>query len=669
MAAPAEASILQPLVVLLGVGMMLAFIFHKFKLPSVLAYIFTGVVIGPYGFKLIQDPALVKAMAEIGILFLLFMVGMELSVAKLKQLRFQAPIAGVLQLILSTGFITLALWLLGLPVQLAFLLGSILALSSTAIVLKGLEDGAEMDTVHGRMILGILILQDLSIVPLMTLVPALTQPLDADILVQIGLVLLKAFLFLAASVLLSLKLIPKILDKIAALHHKEVFTLSVVGIGLGSALLTGMLGLSYEAGAFIAGLALSGSVYTRQVVADSRPFRDVFATLFFVSVGLMVNVEFLAAHWPAVFGITVLLMTLKFVGTALAVLCTRLPLKTALWAGLSLFQIGEFSFILLERSMESIYMPPGEIGPSEWSGHISYWGPLLINAIVISMFITPVVLKALPRLLHRSSVEGDASPAGEEDTLADQVIIAGYGPVAKNLVSALGMQNVAYTVIEMNMNTVKDLQRQGVSALFGDVSRSEILKGAHIHAAKILLLTIPDVHTTEVAIQAAKRLNPQVQCVARSRFQNTIEKLYAAGADLVIYEEFETSAGMMLNTLSLLETPVDRIQQIIGVIREQQQRTDRIPLNGAQLDYGRMSTLTNHKIEWIALHDKCHLVGKTLAESNLRHDTGVNVLSIIHADGQNPQAPNPQHQLTDQDVLVVLGTVEQLQKLETLLSS
>jgi CPA2 family monovalent cation:H+ antiporter-2 len=670
-----ELIFIETIVLVLGVATAVAYLFRRMRLPSVLGFILTGALIGPQGLALIRDPDMINAISQIGILFLLFIIGLELSVNHLRQLKFHAPLAGTLQLVLATVLVSGVLTLLGFPVQLAVLLGLILSLSSTAMVLKNMEELGEMDTVHGRLILGILIIQDLSTIQLMTLVPTLSSPLSEDVLMPLLTVVGKALLFMGIAVVISLKLVPALLDRLAATNSREIFTLSVVSVGLGMAYLTGYMGLSFEAGAFIAGLALSSSVYSEQAIADSRPFREVFATLFFVSVGLLMDLQFLRSHIPLVLVVTTGLVLLKFAAGFLAVRMLRFPVKTALWSGLTLFQVGEFSFILLRRVLEHSSSFPA------WQHILSFWSPLLVNAIVLSMFITPLVILNIPGLLYRLSkgrkvLKEEAEerervvplPPLESPELEDRVLIAGYGPIAQNLVKALEMFQMPYVIVDMNLNTIKTLQCQGVHCHYGDASHPDILKAAGIETAKILAITFPDPRATEVALTHARHLNPHLHCIVRARYRANVDRLYALGADQVVYEEFEAGVNFIFNTFHLLGHPVENINQLIARFREREERSIReIPL--AELPtFGRLSLMSDSKIEWLEVHPHSPMIGQTLQASEIRQVTGVNVLAIVDFCGHQEVNPSPEYELKAHDILVVLGTIEQLHKLELMVS-
>lgn len=662
-----EVSVLTVLALIFSIGAVLAYLLQRFHLPTFLAFILTGMLLGPNALNLVQIDE-IQTMAQIGIIFLLFIVGLDLSVDKLRQLRYQAPLAGVLQLGFTTIVLTLALrYLAAFPWQLAFLLGSILSLSSTAIVLKSLEEHREIDSDHGRLILGVLIIQDLSIIPLMALVPSLTQPFDPDTAADLGWVLGKALVFGAIAVGVSLKLVPVFLDRLASTNKKEVFTLALVCIGLGMALITHLLGLSYEAGAFVAGLSLSRSLFCRQVISDSKAFRDVFITLFFVSMGLLFDLGFLLRHIWLVMGVTLFLVLLKAFCAYASVRVLRFPHRTAMWAGLSLFQVGEFSFVLLGRTLETVSHVPA------WESLLNFWNPLLIDAIIISMFMTPLVLRGLHRITapylkgRVKRVEDNSATGGQDENDANHVIIAGYGPIARNLAMALEEKGIPYTIVEMNMRTIRKLKAKGVSCLYGDISRPEILEDAGLFQSGILVITFPDTRTAESTVQLARQLNPKIFCVVRSRYRIDVDRLHRVGADSVVYEEFETSVSFIFNIMNHLKYPVIDTDRLIARVRELENTLHQEPVSNEHPAFGRFSLLEGTQIEWIEVNPDCELIGKSLKEAKIRQKTGVNVIAVIQATDKSQVAADPDLVLMAQDVLVALGSLSQLHALENLL--
>lgn len=665
-----DVSVLSVTVMIFSIGAILAYVLQRFHLPTFLAFILTGMILGPDALNLVHIDK-IRTLAQVGIIFLLFIVGLDLSVDKLKQLRYHAPLAGVLQLSLTTLALTLLIrCFTPLPWQLAFMLGSILSLSSTAIVLKSLEDHREIDSDHGRLILGILIIQDLSIIPLMALIPYLSKPFEATLASELFLVLLKSLLFGGVAVAVSLKLVPVFLDRLASTNRKEVFTLALVCIGLGMALLTHNLGLSYEAGAFVAGLSLSRSLFCRQVIADSKAFRDVFITLFFVSMGLLFNISFLVQHVALVAVVTLVLIVVKAVVAYGSIRLLKFPHRSAMWGGISLFQVGEFSFVLLGRTLDTVSQQ------SSWQQALSFWSPALIDAIIISMFLTPLVLRAFHRMtapyFQTWRREAGTYPEGKPDvrvfeSLPGRVIIAGFGPTARNLASALEATGIAYSVIEMNLKTVRKLKSKGIQCVYGDVSRPEVLEEAGIREAGILAITFPDIRTAEATIPQAKQLNPKLHCMVRSRYRVDVDRLYKIGVDSVVYEEFETSVSFIFQVMRHLDYPILETDRLITMVREAENSLFQEPISSEHPVFGRFSLLEGTKIEWIEIQDECPLIGKSLREAEIRQRTGVNVIAVVGGENQSQMTAEPDMVLQAHDVLVGVGTLEQLHALENLL--
>lgn len=666
-----DVSVLTVTVLIFSIGAVLAYVLQRFHLPTFLAFILTGMILGPDALNLVQIDE-IRTLAQVGIIFLLFIVGLDLSVDKLKQLRYQAPLAGVLQLSITTLVLTVVIrYLATLPWQLAFMLGSILSLSSTAIVLKSLEEHREIDSDHGRLILGVLIIQDLSIIPLMALVPYLSKPFETGLAAELLMVLVKAIFFGGIAVVVSLKLVPAFLDRLASTNRKEVFTLALVCIGLGMALLTHNLGLSYEAGAFVAGLALSRSLFCRQVIADSKAFRDVFITLFFVSMGLLFQVDFLVRHAVLVTVVTLVLIVLKGLAAYGSIRLLKFPHRTAMWAGVSLFQVGEFSFVLLGRTLETVNQVPA------WKEVSSFWSPAMIDAIILSMFLTPIVLRAFHRMtapyFHTWRREM-ITPEGQSevksfDNLPSRVVIAGFGPTARNLATVLEATQIPYSVIEMNLKTVRKLKSKGIPCVYGDVSRPDVLEEAGIHESGVLAITFPDIRTAEATIPHAKQLNPRIHCMVRSRYRVDVDRLYKIGVDSVIYEEFETSVSFIFHIMRHLDYPILETDRLISMVRESENSLFQESVSGDHPVFGRFSLLEGTKIEWIEIQPDSPLIGKSLKEAEIRQRTGVNIIAVVGADDKSQMTAEPDLVLNAHDVLVGVGTLEQLHALENMLYS
>jgi monovalent cation:H+ antiporter-2, CPA2 family len=717
-----ELWLLAAVVVGLSAATAMAGVLDRFKLPPVLGYIVTGVLIHPLIGRLGVQQQNVDAIAHIGVVLLLFMVGLELSPGKLNKMRDIALRAGVLQGVVCTGLLAVGLHVaFGATWALAGLLGATLSLSSTAIVLKSLEEQQGLDTTHGRLILGTLIVQDMAVVPLLLLWPLLQttttggglEPLAIGQVVGVG--LLKAGGALAVAVALSFKLVPLALDQLAKTRSRELFTLSVVCLGLGVALLAQGAGLSMEAGAFIAGLSLSGSIYSRQVIADSRPFRDVFATLFFVSVGLVVDLPWLAGHgWVVAKGLA-LLISVKILGTALAARWCGFSWRTALWSALSLFQAGEFAFLLLRGILPEAL--PGAMG--DWLGA---YGSALVHATVVSMFLTPLVMKPLPQWLFalsrwhwvkpriRPSKAALAEKAGvptdeatptptdrHDQPMCGHTVVVGYGPMGQQVAAALAARYQPYVIVDTNPSTVKRLVAQGVVAIFGDITQPEVQTSALIENARTLVLTLPDAKTAAEATRLATELNPELAVMARVRFAPDVERLLRAGASHAVHEELE--AGLRLALLTLLSVGFNEQEAYATrlMLRDQalqsdpgsmrlaplkafphaasdlftqsdtridEQRRPRLGRQEPEGILGRLTLLAGTQVEWFEVCQQTPLESGRLNLETLRQSTGANLIGVIPASTGLRQDLTSQTELGLGDVLIAVGTPAQLDALE-----
>ncbi len=659
----ASVNIIQSITVILLVAGIIGTLLNAIRLPAVLAFIITGMLIGPGGLKIVSSTESIATIAQLGIIFLLFVLGVELTLPKLKEIRTHSVWVGIIQLCL--GIIVFSATLIGIGIQLktALFLAGALSLSSTTIVLTMLEKERELETVHGRIMMGVLIVQDLALVPLMTFMPLLTGgTLEDGILKTFLWVLLKSSLFLGAVIWVSWKFAPRVIEKIAASSTKEIFVIFIVAFGLLIALLAQKVGLSYAVGAFIAGFALSRSITSRQIIANSLPFRDIFATVFFVSVGMLMNIPFLFTHLPIILLVTVLIFCIKVLTIGVSVYLLKFPLKTIIWTGFSLFQVGEFSFILLETGL-----------------HIGTINAAVLNtvtsAIVLTMLLTPLVMQAIPRFIGWIEQQEFLQKRIEQiitkeypAVSQDWVVIAGYGPIAMNLAQVLTAHGIGFKVIEMNLATVKKLKKEGTQCIFGDASNPEVLSHAGIQEAKVFAVTIPDIRSSEMAIQSAKNLNPNIYCIVRSRYQHGIQALFHCGVDEVVYEEFETSMSFIYSILDLLGDDITDKESYLLLLRENRKALLRTGKpRDDQARYGRFSVFKETKIEWISLPEGSSLIGKSLSEAAIRQKTGVNVLSIIEPDGITQSNPEPGAILKPHQMLVVMGNLEQLNHLEAML--
>ncbi len=656
---------------------VVSFVFHKLKLPVVLGFMVTGALVGPFGFKLIANVETIRSMAELGIVFLLFMVGLELSPTKIKKMKLANLLGGMWQLLLTTmAFAGLLIWFKA-PVLVALVLGGVLSLSSTALVMKTIEDKGEKDSSMGRLTLGTLIIQDIAVIPLLTFVPLLGEVMKHGTLniLMFGLGLVKAFGMLGLTVLLSTRVIPFIMDKLAHTGNRELFTIAVFSLGVGMSFLTAYLGLSPEAGAFVAGIALSGSIYCKQVISDTRPFRDVFAALFFISLGGLLNIPFIQANGVAVGCLLLMIISVKVVMSLVAFRISRFSWHSTILTSVCLFQVGELSFMVMHTLQNTVK------GVPRIEAWLNQWDDPLINAIILSMFLTPLLVSLtlgyVAPFIKRSTHQWDAAEMRKTHGLNTKiiraqahqsVIVVGYGPVGQQVAKALQLENIPYSVIEWNPSTVKSLQTEGVPILYGDAAQPAVLKSAGILQSSLLIITLPNAHACEEISFQAKLLNSAITVMARSKFEAGIAPLYNMGADIVVYDELETGVRFVQNALVASKLSLTEALVISRVIRDEfeqryHHRTDLERLNESH----ELLLLGQLKLEWLQASAQCTLLHKTLLEANIHGRTGVHVIGTICSLTAEWREADPSHVINTNDTLICLGSIKQLAVLQSYL--
>ena len=651
---PHSLPLLQDLLLLLLASVPIAFIFHRLRLPTIVGFMITGVLIGPHGLGLIKDVEAIEVLAEIGVALLLFTIGLEFSLRRLLEMKRLVLLGGGLQVVTTTLVVTGVARLFGRPVNEAVFFGFIFALSSTAIVLKSYIDRAEIDAPHGRAGVGILLFQDLSIVPMMLLIPILSarEGVSAGrITVTLGIAVgTIVFIFFTAKTL-----VPYLLHHIVRLRSPEVFIISVVLLSLGTSWLTLQVGLSLALGAFIAGLVLSESEYSHQIVADILPFRDVFNSLFYMSIGMLLSLSTLNSNALIVLTWVVALT----VGKALLVLAVvRLlgySLRVSTMTALGLAQIGEFSFILAKAGLSQ-----GLLTELDYQRFLA--------ASILSMIAAPFLIKAAPRIGY--AVQSLVSPGSllepsvigfdqSEPDMRRHVIIIGYGVNGRNLAKVLRRTRVPYLVMELNAEVVREARAQDERIIYGDATRKEVLHHIGLEQARILVLAISDPTASRHTVWLARQMNPTIHIIVRTRYMSEMSDLRELGADEVIPEEFETSIEIfsrVLREYGLAQHVIQR--QVAGIRSEgyQMLRTPALPL----IDMDEIAeAFKTASTETLLVEADSFAVGKTIGELGLRKKTGVSIIAITRA-GQTEINPGPETQIKAEDVLVLLGEAEQI---------
>jgi CPA2 family monovalent cation:H+ antiporter-2 len=648
-----EFLFLKDMVILFGLAVLTVVLFRRLKFPSIIGFLFTGILAGPYTLGFIRDTHQVEQMAEIGVVLLLFTIGIEFSMKELMRIKYLVFWGGGLQLGLTIIVITLLSVAFGFTFQQSAFFGFLVALSSTAILMKLLMDAGEIDTPHGKMALGILIFQDLCVVPLMLFTPFLAGTGEG---VQ-GILIVSAK---AAAVVLCAHFgarfaVPWIFEQVVKARSRELFILTIILIGFGTAWITSRAGLSLALGAFIAGLAISESEYSHQALGDIIPFRDAFMSLFFISVGMLIDPSVIIRHPVLVLSLIVSVIVIKTLITSGVAVSLGLPMRVAIITGLSLAQIGEFSFIL---SLEGL--KHGLLSPSLYQDFLA--------ASVTTMALTPLCIRIagpvadrVVRSLPDRLTKGKGVLAGKEHklTLKDHVIIVGYGLNGRNLSRSLKHLKVPHAVIETNPYTVSAEKKKGRHIIFGDGSNREILDHARIAGARIIVVAISDAAAARRIAALAREMNPSIYIIVRTRYVAEVEPLLRLGVNEVIPEEFETSVEILSRVLRKFLLPEDEIEECIEEVRRDGYEMLRGVSRRHSHAVGISGYLTGAEIGTFKVRQGSPLEGQSLRDGTLRDRSGVTVLAIKRGDEMNAN-PDPVWELHDGDVVLLLGTPEQL---------
>ena len=655
-----DYGVLANLLVIFTASIAVVFIFHQFRLPSIAGFLVAGALIGPYGLNLVSDIGTVQALAEIGIVLLLFTIGIEFSLVHLVSMRRLMFLAAPIQV----GGVLVIAWLgamfAGLSWQQGVFWGFLFSLSSTAIVLKTLAERGDSDSIHGRATIGILVFQDLAVVPMMLLTPILGGQSEGSAL-AILLTLGESVLVVALVIAASWYLVPKVLGHIVRSRSRELFLLTIIVSCLGIAWLSSLGGLSLALGAFIAGLVISESEYSHQAMAEVLPFRDSFNSLFFVSIGILMDWRVLFVHPFPVAGLLVAVLLVKFAAGAGAVLLAEIPLRSAIMVGIALAQVGEFSFLLAQQGQESGFLrgDPYQV---------------FLAVSVLSMIVTPFLMQWSPHLARRveawqrlrhwlpsRTTAHMLQTEGKQIRVKDHVIIVGYGLNGRNLARVLGETEIPYLALDLDGDTVSREAKHGMPVYYGDGTNPNVLRHMKIEDAKVLVVAISDPFITRRAVQVAKGLNPKIHVVVRTRYLHELEELHQLGADDVVPEEFETSIEIFALVLRTYKLPQDFVTEKAKQVRREGYallRRKELP----ELEHHlRGGTVADAAVETCRIDDDSPAQGKTLAEIALSSRTGASVIAWTHA-GVTQANPPENARLMVGDIVVLLGSRVQIRQ-------
>jgi len=614
-----EFQLLYDVIIIFALSIVILLIFHRFRLPSIIGFLITGILAGPYGFGLVDSVHEVEILSEIGILLLLFTIGIEFSLKEMVQLKKPVLVGGTLQVVFTIILSVLIFNSISKNLNEAIFIGFLVALSSTAILLKIYSEKGEIETPQGRVLLSILIFQDI-IVVLMILITPLLAGAGGSISNAVLILLLKAAAVILFVFLGTKYIVPFILHRVTRTRSRELFLFTILVVCFGIVWITGELGLSLALGAFLAGLIISESEYSHQALSHVMPFRDAFSSLFFVSIGMLLNINFLFENLLLALALSLTIVVIKSFAGILAIRILKMPWRISIIAGISLAQVGEFSFIL-----SKIGMNYGFLNENFYQNFLS--------VSILTMSVTPLLLKVSPILGNSiAKLVNDKSEllisSVKKDKLKDHLIIVGYGINGKNLARAATNAGIDFVILEMNPDTLKEEKKKGTNIIYGDAMYSEVLHQANLKEARILVVAINDPFAVQKITAQVKAVNKNIYLIVRTRHVGEVEPLLKLGADEVIPEEFETSIEIFTRVLAKYLIPRNEIEKFINEIRSDSYEMFRTAPKESSL-------LSNFKLHFPELEicsfiisSESEFSGKTLASLNLRNRFGISILAI-----------------------------------------
>ena len=653
-----DLPLFQNILIILVFSVIVVFLLQRIHLPSILGFLITGIIIGPDGLSLIGTSHEVDILSEIGVILLLFVIGLELSLKQLASIRKTVFIGGTVQVALAILITAIINRLMGFAWNESVFIGFLFSLSSTAIVLKLLQDRNEISAPHGRNALGILIFQDIIVIPMILITPILagkTTNISLALLELLG----KSALIIVITLVSARYIVPRLMHFIAKTRSKELFLMTTLALCFAVAFLTSEAGLSLALGAFLAGLVISESEYSHQATSTILPFKELFTSFFFISIGMLLNIEFFLENAGIVLLITLGVFIIKGTIATFATALLRYPPRTALLTGLALFQIGEFAFILSRVGIENGLL----------SNEMNQY---FLSASIVTMFLTPFVMMfseylsaiLIPQAIQKrwglylSKSSKGKSP--KEPVLNDHLVIIGYGINGRNVARAARYIDIPYIILELNADTVRQEKSKGESILFGDATQSHILNSVKVNKARAVVIAISDPTATEYIVSNIRTICQSVYIIVRTRYISEINELIALGADEVIPEEFETSVAIFSRVLQNFLVPVDEIEKLVRSIRADNYKMFQSPPKLPETI--KPTTIPDFKVTSLRVEaDSGDVVGKSIAKTNIRNKYGINILAISRKN-KIIYPVYPKEKLLQSDVIYVSGDPEHIEK-------
>ncbi len=654
-----QVPLLDELAIVAALGVAVTVILSRLRLPTVAGLLAAGALVGPFGLRLTTSVHAIEVLAEVGVVLLLFSIGLEFSLARLRDLFRQVALGGVIQVGLTTLVTMGVVVALGEPVGLGVLYGFVFALSSTAIVLRALAERRELDAPHGRFIVGTLIFQDLCVVPMVLIVPLLGAATPAgDAAIDVAIAMAKAGAVVVGTVAVARFVVPTVLGWVDAAHSREVFLLAILGLCIGTAWLTSLAGLSLALGAFLGGMVVADTEYGHRAMGEILPLRDAFVSVFFVSLGMLFDVRVVADQPLLVLALLAGFLVAKGLLATVAAMVMRFPARVAWLAGVGLAQFGEFGFVLTRLAEDSGVIEAAAVPP-------------LLAAGIASMFLTPLLVRVAPhitageRLLAplerligvRAIDEADETPAGAR-ALNDHVIVVGFGLAGRLVGRTLRDAGVPFVVLELNPDTVRKSRETSLPVFYGDAASEEALRHAHVARARMIVLLMNDPQAARRVVDTVQRVAPGVPVVMRTRYLSERDGLVALGARDVVAEEVEGAIEIVSRVMRAVEVPRNEIDLQIRKLRTETQTSERkqtVPRSRI----GQVRGLDEMKIECARVHERSAVVGESPVSLRLRTVTGALVVGMRRGD-RLLEDPDPTQTFEAGDVVYFVGTGDSL---------
>jgi monovalent cation:H+ antiporter-2, CPA2 family len=647
-----DFNILKDIVIIFALSTFVNYIFTKIKIPTIIGYLITGIIAGPHLLALIHSPHEIELMAEIGVIILMFTIGLEFSLNHLMKIRNIVFFGGFLQLIATAGVTMLFAKLYHMTWTGALFIGFLTALSSTAVVLKILQDRSELTSNYGRTVLGILVFQDMVLIPLLLFTPLLGGEV-VDFSRTILILLIKTVGIIAFVYVGNKWIMPKILHMIALTKNQELFLMSILLFGLSVALLTSQLGMTLAFGAFLAGLMISESEYSHNAFGNLIPFKDTFTSFFFVSIGMLLDLQFVVVNYQLIILTVILVITIKSIiggGTAFILGHT---FKGTVLVGLALSQVGEFSFILAKTGMDYTIIS-------------DYYYQLFLAVALITMSLSPLMIRIaspvaglLLKLPVPTLLVDGLFPLKEIEVpeLQNHLVFIGKDSRAFRLSIMAKYMKLPYVSIVFDPDIVRKRQLKGDTVLYGDANNEPVLRKAHVDTAEIVVVSIGDLITSMAVIEKIRNLNRHAFIIARTRYVYDIEDLYKSGANQVIPEEFETAIELFERVLKKLLIPKGEIESAItrirddnyGIFREKEDRSS----------FSLSDEIPDIEIVALEINNYPFFFDKTLKEINLRKLFGLTLVAIKR-NKEIIANPDSHTVFAKEDIAYILGKPDQI---------